>query len=500
MHTDDEADRPTRLERRRRMGAALNFWVGFLLIGALLIMLNYLASRHYLRADWSRPRRAALSAKTRKLLRALDADLHVLVFYRPNHPAYPHVRNLLKEYMHLCPRLRVEYVDPDRDLSRVKELALAYGLTGANVVVFECDERRKIVAAEDILEIAEVDAAPALGRAAGRRYTFRGEQAFSSAVLSVMQGTRRVVCFLDGHGEKDVDSYDQYAGYSRIAKIMRDDHIETRKIVLERQPYIPADASAVVIAGPKKPFSREELEIVRRYLDGNGKIMFLLDLGFRSGLETLLADWGVRVTHERVVEPARIPALSPAHRGVAVTQYGRHPVTDGLGDMVVKFYVPCVVEPVAAAPAAADQADKPSVAVLAQSSPDAWAEADLLQEPARFDAGYDRKGPLPIALAVEKGPIPGIAVEIRPTRIVVIGDSEMISNNALSGANVDFFMNALNWLVERETLIAVTPKSWEEYRLEMNRNALYALFGLLVLAFPAAAATVSLLLWLRRRN
>ena len=46
-------------------------------------------------------------------------------------------------------------------------------------------------------------------------------------------------------------------------------------------------------------------------------------------------------------------------------------------------------------------------------------------------------------------------VPIIANRVVVIGDSDFVSNAALTGGNSDFFMSALNWLLERAELMAI---------------------------------------------
>ena len=93
---------------------------------------------------------------------------------------------------------------------------------------------------------------------------------------------------------------------------------------------------------------------------------------------------------------------------------------------------------------------------------DGWAELNLTQTPARFDADTDRPAPVSVAVAVERGGASAIEMELRPTRMVVVGDSDFVSNGALQGGvggNTDFLLNAVNWLVEREALMAISAKS-----------------------------------------
>ena len=146
--------------------------------------------------------------------------------------------------------------------------------------------------------------------------------------------------------------------------------------------------------------------------------------------------------------------------------------------------------------------DKPRVSVLAYTS-EGWAEMNLNENPARFHEGIDRKGPVSVAVAVEKGAIGGIDVEIKPTRIVVIGDSYFVSNGTLEkavGGNVDFLLSTVSWLLERESLMAISAKSPYELSLDMNSDQLRWMTLSIIGILPGFMAFLGFIVWLRRRS
>jgi ABC-type uncharacterized transport system involved in gliding motility auxiliary subunit len=147
-------------------------------------------------------------------------------------------------------------------------------------------------------------------------------------------------------------------------------------------------------------------------------------------------------------------------------------------------------------------ADEPRVYVLALTTEKGWVEMDLDESPPRMDAKVDRPGPVPIAVAVEKGPVSGMDVEIKPTRIVVMGDSMFVSNwglKSMFASNKDFFMSAMNWLVEREELMGISSRMPGDLRLDMDRDQLRMLFLIAVAGVPAIVAIAGIFVWLRRR-
>ena len=492
MKKTTENDKLIRRSTRKKLVIGLNTVTALLLMGVLVFMVNYLSYRHYWRADWSRSRYYSLSDKTLSLLAALTNTIDVVVFFQPGQDVYDDVDNLLKEYQYKCPLLNIIRVDPDRDIARTEEMAAKYEVNQANVIVFDNHTRKKYLKTEDIVEYDYS------GMAYGQQPTkvgFKGEQAFSSAIQSITQGRVPTVYFLQGHGERDIEDYSQRGGFSGIAQQIRRDNIDIRKLVLGEEAAIPADCDVLIIARPKKKLSQPELDIVRKYLDQKGRIMALMDPVGDTGLEALFADWGLRLGNDVVVDATR--TLTGGE--LFATEYGTHPITKDLKGVTSIFYLPRSVEPIAESEVGSEQPDKPHGAVLVSCSLSGWAEVNLEESPMKYDPATDRPGPVGIAAAVEKGPVPEIDVKIRPTRLVVFGDSDFVSNNALLAGNVDFFMSALNWLLEREELMAISSKTVEQTRLVMNRFQLRVVLWVVVVAMPLAVALIGGLVWVRRR-
>jgi len=488
--------------RGRRFAIGLNVLASLLLAGLIVVMLNYMSYRHHARWDLSWSDYYRLSDKTLGLLSPLDAEVKVIVFFQRSHELYNDVRSVLKEYEYAAAKARklklsIEFVDPDRDLARVRELKQKYDLKDTNLIVFESANRRRYV---EVKSIVDYDYA-LTGRQTIKKTAsgFKAEELFSSAIQSVTQSTWPVVYFLAGHGERDLDDT-KPSGYSDLARVIRRDNIEVKPLLLAEQRGIPKDCSAVIVAGPDRRISDAEAGILAKYLDRNGRLFFLIDPAVTTGFEKTLETWGVNVQPEVA---AGGPTLTG--RELVVAEYGDHPITRNLRKIVTMFYMPRVIEPVAAPVGAPDGlADKPTVSVLASNTAQGWAEVDLTENPPRFDPGVDRVGPVSVAVAAEKGGrVGGLEVEIKPTRLVVLGDSYFVANGAMSsgvGGNVDFFMSALNWLVERETLMGIAPKAPGVLHLDMNQKQKQAAY-LAIVGLPAAGvALIGLLVWFRRRR
>jgi ABC-type uncharacterized transport system involved in gliding motility auxiliary subunit len=96
-------------------------------------------------------------------------------------------------------------------------------------------------------------------------------------------------------------------------------------------------------------------------------------------------------------------------------------------------------------------------------------------------------------------PAPGIAS--RPGRLVVFGDSDFASNAQIASVgNPTLLLNALNWLVERENLLAIPAKKADQVQLNLTRRDLGTIYLIVLVALPLASLSAGVGVYLRRRR
>src|SRR5262249_24167188 len=149
-------------------------------------------------------------------------------------------------------RFHAEFVDPDREPARAEAAQKRFGVSPAEmnegVVVLTSGARSKFLTRDDLVE-PEVDAG---GEPAPALRAWKGEAAFVSAVPTVTSDRPTVVCFSKGHGEPDIESFED-GGYATFAEQIRRDGDETRAV--ERlAPEVPAACRMLVIAEPQQAF------------------------------------------------------------------------------------------------------------------------------------------------------------------------------------------------------------------------------------------------------
>jgi ABC-type uncharacterized transport system involved in gliding motility auxiliary subunit len=215
----------------------------------------------------------------------------------------------------------------------------------------------------------------------------------------------------------------------------------------------------------------------------------------------MLRRWGVSLRDDFVVDPDNTLKGSDVYVGT----YNEHPITQKLLEMKASgatFYFPRSITPIVTSKDKKSADDRPTVVELVLTSEKSWSETQVNDTPVKYDENTaDLRGVFSLAVAVERGaPQKQLDVKIQPSRMVVFGGSTFISNGALTGGNQDLFMSSLNWLLDREELMAIAPKPIEELKLNITQKQFRRLMGISVVGIPFVAVMGGLLVWFRRRK
>jgi hypothetical protein len=487
---------PLSFSSSRKWRIGFNVLVSILALVAAVVMANYLAARHFRRFQWASDAPFRLSPATTDLLRSITNHVKVVVFFDRTRPLYDLVSDLLEQYRLQSPNLELEYVDYVRSLGRAKAVQTEYGLGPASEgdrIIFDGGSRRRVVYARDL---SDYDYAALLqGKKEVKRTAFKGEQAFTSALYSLLDARPIKAYFLTGHGEHDPGATDDQLGYSKFAKILQESQIA----VVPLSPTallssdVPADCQLLVAANPLHPLAREELAKIEKYLNQGGRLLALLgvtSVNETTGLEGLLDNWGVTVGRNFVYDLAQGKAGDEST--LIVTHFGSHAIVNPLGGARLLLVQPRSIEAKKNGP---QGADAPKVAELVATSQEGVAS--------RGAGRTERQGvTIPLMVAVERGAIQGITADRGATRIVVVGESQFLANNAIDyEANRDFARNAVNWLLNRDVLVqGIGSRPIKEYQITMTTAELATVRWLMLAGFPGGVLFLGFLVWLRRRT
>ena len=490
------AEKPQKI---RRFQIGLNVLVQVAIIIVLAAMVNYLGFEHYKRWDLSRDKRYALSDKTKHFLDSIKGKVRMTVFFGSQNPITTDVQNLLTEYQYASRgKIDVENVDPERNLTRAKELFDKYKVvTDESVLVAEYQGRSKTVKASEMAEMDQGN--PTLGEQPSVK-AFKGEQAITSALIDIVEGKKNTVGYLVGHREPPLG---EQSPISVLKTFIENENVRFQELNLFEVPAIPADIRVIMIAGPQYDFSDREMKMLRDFWNKDGRILLLADPAAKTPkLLGFVNELGLKIDDDRLMAMVKTGIQEVARvRDVVAHFLPDNPVTKRLAEVRAPFFgstssLTLESQRVAAA--------NIHLAPLAQAEKGYWGETDYYSDAEQllqFDPAKDKGEPLTIAASVEKGGSADERVQISSARLILVANSTFIQDNALTQdqQGLDFISASLNWLLSREQMIGIAPKIPQTLTFNLSEQALRQLRWIVLVIMPLVPAFLGLFVWWRRR-
>ncbi|MBI4834699.1 MAG: GldG family protein [Planctomycetes bacterium] len=499
----------------RRSLIAFNVILMVLIGLAIFAGLNYLSTRYYYRLDCTFRQTYKLSEKSKNVLTQLTKPVQIYALFVYNHAVVPRLKDLLEEYKMNSRNIIVEeieiYKEPALTEAKLKYLTEELKVESVlqeNDIVFVYEGKSKVVNMRDTYTPKYDYSNPYMQPQETGIDVFRGEEAFSSAILSVIQAKKIKVYFTEGHNEPELSKDLLY-----LDKTLKGENMDTQAINLHTSKNTPKDADILIIAGPSEPFLPDETNQIREYLKKGGKVLILISAGMNIKLEGLLKEWGIILEDVVVIDQQcnSVMGLMKDYTAPQVTDYGIafHPITK---DLKAKG-LPTPLVFCRSMEKDKETSQDIQTTEIAHSSKDSWGETDIAgvldTGKARLDEN-EKKGPLTLAFAISK-PVSGTTAssteQLPETRLVVIGASEMIKNRYLHpespyylGPN-DFVINSIRWLARQEQFITIEPKKPEDTSIDLSKDNRPLKLTLISLVFiPSIGLLLGIIVWIMRRK
>lgn len=448
------------------------FWsftsVFVLVIILILGAVNFLAQRYVKSYDSTSNKRFSLSDQTMKLLKELKPDAKIVYFDQTSR--FPAAKDLLDRYDVLSTKLTVEYIDADKK----PNVARAYGIRTLPTTFVEIGGRRE----------------------EARSMT---EEEVTSALIRALKPGDRVVCSVQGSGERNLDDTDRSAGYSTMKQLLERNNYKTRAIKLLEKPEVPKDCTILLVAGPRFDYAQPAVDALKAYLTGGGRLFITLDPPLKAGksdiaenalLTKQLEEWGIIVQKNLVLDTSGVGQLFGLSEVIPlVTSYEAHVTVRDMREVATAF-------PLARS---LDTKQNPIVNVekLFASSANSYGTENLSATEIKINPDKDKKGPLTLAVA---GTSSAGITEAQRGRIVVVGSSGFMANNIVGfNGNRDLALNLFNWLSADEELISIRPKDPQDRRLSLTRSQMRFVFYSSIIVLPLMVLIAGISVWWKRR-
>ena len=461
---------------RRSTKFGINSGVSVLLFVGVLVFVNYLGNEHQKRFDLTTERLHSLGDESTKVLSELQQDVQIKAFFLGADE--PTTKDLLELYSQQSSRINVEFIDPDKNpASAAQYQVTSYGEL-SNPLTRQLRKYGTIVLDGGANKVERIE-----------KQEPPTEEDITNALIKLVKGEEKVVYFVEGHGERGIESGER-TGLQVAGGELSKDGYKVNMLNLVRDEKVPDNASVVVIAGPQTEPFPEEMNKVDAYLNAGGSVLLMLDPPPAASLKDFTRKWSVTVGDNRIIDITGMGRL--------LGQGPQTPMVMGYRDhQIVQKFNLMTFFPVARSVApATPPAEGVTAEPLLESADQSWGESDLKSNEVDFDQKSDLKGPVPIATVVTKD-----VVEGKKARFIVFGDSDFANNTNFSNqGNGNLFINTVKWLARDENLISIKTKDPTDRPLTMTESAGRTVAIVLLILLPGAVLVTGILVFVKRRK
>jgi ABC-type uncharacterized transport system involved in gliding motility auxiliary subunit len=368
--------------------------------------------------DWTADKANTLGESTLQTLASLPEPVTAVAFYSANLPTETAEELLKKFKSNSDGKFDYQFIDPDTNPVAAREA----GITGDGKIMLVMGERKEIAA-------------------------FATEDELTRSMIRLIDPKPRAVYFLTGHGEASLTSSE--ISFATAKQTLESKNYTVNSLNLLAENKIPEDALAIVIAGPMKPVSQQEVDLLKTYVDAGGALVVMENPSIFTEFgdskdplaDYLASDWGITLNNDVIIDLTSQQPLNAVSYSAS-----QHPITQNLTQNYLVFM------PQARSISITDQPEGVTPTSLLQTAPNSWGEMNftnaegtqISQDP------EDLPGPLTMAAVAENA--------ATSARVVVFGNSLFASDQIFDAyGNGNLFINAVDWAAEQDDLIDLTP-------------------------------------------
>ncbi|MCA9618244.1 MAG: Gldg family protein [Myxococcales bacterium] len=476
-----------------RVVAAVAAGVALAFAASYASLFTYAASKMDVSADFSFFRVAKPSESTAHMIDSLDEPLKVRLYYPAHSEIRPKVERYFADLRKLTGNLEVETLDRPLVPDRAKEDKV----TKDGEVVLQRGDMTKT------LDIGDDEKT-----SANKLRKLDGE--FQKVLIKVVRD-RRTVYLTVGHGELN-ESTDPKSlrTVSLMRKLVESQNYSLKNLGLAQGlgSEVPKDADVVLVLGPSEAFSEGEVESLKRYAEGGGKLLLALDPDAKVDLAPLAAIAGIAWRDKLVLNDQilyRMKRDDSDKRILVAKRFSSHASVSTLSKNAARGAA--VLIPGAAPLDKLDGAEGFQIDFAVKSVPGSYVDED-----GSFsrDGDSEKEGTFNLVAAVSRpvAPADGAKKDDKAPgdpsgemRAIVIGDGDVFTDPVMDYATTNrlLFLEALRWLGGEESFSGEITET-EDIRIVHTKGEDQVYFYTTILGVPSLVLGLGLFYTRRRRS
>lgn len=482
-----------------------------------LVFIYYLAFTYQTPKDLSERSDFTVSEATENLLRSsgvMDREepIKIIAALRKSSPHYSRLRPVVDEYERLSKgKVKLEYLDPIRDKDRAFEIQNNYGDLLADKLfeddIFIIDARKgasanSVEATEDVT--SHLRYLPASSMVISRTdinnqrriVGYQDEDLLSSMLQSAIEGKPRIMYLVEDKSDLEVTA----AGspLQVISEALQKQNIYLLPLKISQVDRIPENAEGLVIVAPEYDFEPKEIEVLESYWKrpSSAIIAYLNPTTRPVNLKAFLRKNGVTPRDDRIIRTRngrtenQVLATFTVGAGLGVNgslEMKSVPFEGRVGSLEVREGAEDLV------------ANRIQAYSLIETAPDFWGETDYKKANPKYDDDSDYSGPLSIGAAVIRGNANSDNTAPNISKMIVLSTSDFLDPARLGNEQLDFVKNSTYWLLGREELMGIGPRSLQRRKLNLIKDDIKFLSNIVLFFIPVGLFLVAMFVWNIRR-
>jgi len=474
----------------------------------VLVVVNFLASRHYERIDLTEKGMYTLAPATKSILDDLTDVVTIRVYFSFNVPPAllslrRNAEDVLNEFKSVGgDHLRIEYIDPATNPADMQR-AHMQGIAPVELNVIEHDRREliKVYLGMTVMHGDRLQALPVVQTAANLEYRL------AQAILKVSTQEELAI----GWWAQGEDKFPVGGGYAGLKRLL-EERYSVKEIGSDYGHLLdPKTISTLIVASPGE-LGEDELQAVDQYIIKGGSLVALVDRWAISeklkakpratNITKLLAKYGIEVPLDMVMDESSAMA---AFSGQMATYHVPYPLWLRVSTKDLSMEDPITAElssltiPWASSINAAGESKGRTLEVLAHSSP--FAVAATGENPT-----IDPEAAAKVLRESNEHESYALAVRMKDAssgaEIIAVGSGRFAQDNFLARfpQNIAFIENAVDALAIGERLIGIRSRIGTERPIAaMNAGERMSLKLINVFVGPAAVIIIALIVIAVRR-
>ena len=443
----------------------LNMGTLVLLALVLIFALNFLGFRHNKKWDLTEEKLNSIAPQSIKIVQKLDEDLNVYGFFVSNTPQEEQAKQRLKAIVNLykdeTKKIKLHLVDPQIR----PDLAEKYEIKNSSTILFDYKGKKT-------------------------KINTLSEESITNAIVKVTREKNKVIYFLTGHGEVNVNAQEP-AGGSGLKDALEKSAYDVKTVNVTVTGALPKDADVLAILGLRTEMLPGEIEAVKKYIAEGGRLLLAGDPQHEGNVDKLMDLLGINFERKFVINPIEARFMGGSPLVALANNYSKtNDVTkDFIQDYNTQFF--------SAAPLKKKEGTDLTHEEIVKTTESSFL-VDGLKKQIRIDPRKNKRGPFAVVMSV-KGKLkdPGS----KDFEALVYGDAHIFNNQLFKHAfNQNLVTNSFSFLAKDDELVSIAPKKPTGTSLTMSgKQAIVYVVGFLV-PLPLLLFSGGTVLWFRRRS